>query len=103
MEERPPNGFQRLYAHTDWGSLTFVFSAKSGLEVKDTKGNWTHVPVVPGGIVVNVGDALALWTGNMLKSTLHRVTWESVGIDDDRYSIAYFVNPNSGKCPVPVK
>jgi isopenicillin N synthase-like dioxygenase len=95
MEEQA-DGIPRLSEHTDWGSLTFVFSTQGGLEIRDPKDEWCHVPVVPGGIVVNIGDALSLWTGKALKSTLHRITWENLSMDNDRYSIAYFVNPNYG-------
>ena len=97
MDVQPDARTPRLYAHTDWGSLTMVFTSSPGLEVRHPKDHsWVHAPVVPNGIVVNVGDALALWTGNRLKSTLHRITWESVSIHSDRYSIVYFVNPNAG-------
>ncbi|KAJ4296359.1 hypothetical protein N0V90_006404 [Kalmusia sp. IMI 367209] len=92
--EEQTDGIPRLSEHTDWGSLTFVFTTQGGLEIQDPKDKWCQVPVVPGGIVVNIGDALSLWTGKALKSTLHRITWENLPMDKDRYSIAYFVNPN---------
>lgn len=88
----------RLSTHTDWGSLTFVFTKQAGLEIQDPQDQWFDVPVVPGGIVVNIGDAISLWTGRTLKSTLHRITWKNLPADQDRYSMAYFSQPNDGQC-----
>lgn len=96
MEEQGDD-IPRLSEHTDWGSLTFVFTNQGGLEIRDPNNMWYQIPVVPNGIVVNIGDALSLWTGKALKSTLHRITWENLPMDKDRYSIAYFTNPNYGK------
>ncbi|ETS87467.1 hypothetical protein PFICI_01295 [Pestalotiopsis fici W106-1] len=84
----------RLSEHTDWGSITFVFTNQGGLEIRDPNNEWCEVPIVPGGIVVNIGDALSLWTDQALKSTMHRITWQNLPVDKDRYSIAYFTNPN---------
>ena len=96
MKERPDSSIPRLAEHTDWGSITFVFTKTPGLEIRDPNNQWFHVPIVLDGIVVNIGDAMALWTGGALKSVLHRVTWDSVPIGRDRYTIGYFINPNSG-------
>lgn len=97
MEERPSHKVPRLAEHTDWGSITFVFTSQNGLEIRDPDDkDWVRVPVVDDGIVVNIGDALSLWTGKALKSTMHRITWEGLPRDKSRYSIAYFVNPNYG-------
>ncbi|KAL3493327.1 hypothetical protein BJX62DRAFT_223980 [Aspergillus germanicus] len=84
----------RLSEHTDWGSLTLLFTQSPGLEVRDPNNQWHEIPVIPGGIIVNIGDALSLWTGKQLKSTMHRISWEKVPVDRDRYSVPYFVHPN---------
>lgn len=97
IETDSDQGIPRLSEHTDWGSITFVFTTQGGLEIRDPNNNWFHVPVIRGGIVVNIDDALSLWSGKVLKSTLHRITWENLPKDKDRYSIAYFTNPNYGK------
>lgn len=96
MKDQPGQGVPRLAEHTDWGSITFVFTKQGGLEIRDPQNNWLQVPVVDGGIVINIGDALSLWTGKALKSTMHRITWENLPKDKNRYSIAYFINPNYG-------
>jgi isopenicillin N synthase-like dioxygenase len=43
-------------------------------------------------ILVNTGDLLALWTDNLLRSTVHRVVFPVEDVAD-RYSIAYFAHP----------
>ncbi|KAL5344035.1 Clavaminate synthase-like protein, partial [Aspergillus crustosus] len=94
MEAKPDNASERLSAHTDWGSLTLLFTESPGLEVCDPSDRWHDVPFVPGSIVVNIGDLLSFWSGKQLKSTLHRISWERVPIHQDRYSIPYFAQPN---------
>ncbi|KAI1382800.1 uncharacterized protein F4822DRAFT_97282 [Hypoxylon trugodes] len=94
MEHRPGVEIPRLSEHTDWGSITLVFTKQGGLEIRDPNNEWCQVPIVPDGIVVNIADALSLWTGKELKSTMHRITWENLPIEQERYSMAYFVNPN---------
>lgn len=91
-----PSHVPRLSEHTDWGSITFVFTSQPGLEVRDPNDTWHDVPLVDGAVIVNIGDALSLWTGKQLKSTMHRITWANLDINQDRYSIAYFTNPNLG-------
>ncbi|KAL6240228.1 hypothetical protein RBB50_012875 [Rhinocladiella similis] len=94
MAVHPGQEIPRLSEHTDWGSITFVFTNQAGLEIRDPQNHWRQIPVVEDGIVINIGDALSLWTGKALKSTMHRITWENLPLDKDRYSIAYFTNPN---------
>lgn len=94
FEEQPGN-VPRLSEHTDWGSLTFVFTETPGLEIRDPSNQWYDIPVVPGGVVVNIGDALSLWSNQSLKSTMHRISWKNLDIKQDRQSVVYFVHPNS--------
>jgi isopenicillin N synthase-like dioxygenase len=91
-----PSDIPRLSEHTDWGSITFVFTSQPGLEVRDPNNRWYDVPLVDDAVIVNIGDALSLWTGKQLKSTMHRISWANLDINKDRYSIAYFTNPNLG-------
>lgn len=94
LDEAPPAGLPRLYEHTDWGSLTFVWPQSGGLEVETPSKKWMEVPLVDGGVVVNIGDALSLWSGRKLKSTLHKINFDKLPIDEERWSMAYFVNAN---------
>ncbi|KAH8650593.1 hypothetical protein BGZ60DRAFT_389033 [Tricladium varicosporioides] len=87
----------RLGEHTDWGTLTLLFAKTKGLEVRSPNGKtWVQAPVVPGAVVVNIADGLALWSRGLLRSTVHRLSWESLPWNMDRYSMAYFVNANAG-------
>ncbi|RDW72397.1 uncharacterized protein DSM5745_07569 [Aspergillus mulundensis] len=94
LSEKPENALERLSAHTDWGTLTLLFTESPGLEIRGPNNEWHDVPVVPGGIVVNIGDLLEFWSGGLLKSTMHRISWEKVPIEQDRYSMPYFAQPS---------
>lgn len=95
-----PSGSQhiRAGAHSDYGSLTLLFRlpGQPGLELlSPSSRTWVPVPVNPSPsgsppILVNIGDLLSFWTGGMLKSTVHRVTFSGGG---ERYSMAYFCHP----------
>ena len=76
-------------AHTDWGALTLLLQDDvGGLQVFDKNtGEWLHAAPVPGTFVVNLGDALAHWTNDLYKSTLHRVVNAS---GRERYSVPFF-------------
>ncbi|TQN65546.1 UPF0676 protein [Colletotrichum shisoi] len=89
-------------AHTDFGSLTLLWSQDvAGLQIKTAEtGEWRHVPPVDddggagAGVVCNVGDTLDFWSAGYLKSTTHRV----VRPPEDqshllRQGLFYFVRP----------
>ncbi|CAG8959712.1 hypothetical protein HYFRA_00001618 [Hymenoscyphus fraxineus] len=93
---RKPDITPRLCEHTDWGTMTFLFATEPGLEVQTPDGkSWVTAPVVDDAIVVNIADGLCLSTGKTLKSTVHRVTWDVVPWDKERFSVAFFVNANA--------
>ncbi|KAL4963596.1 uncharacterized protein BDV14DRAFT_201787 [Aspergillus stella-maris] len=60
FKTQPAADIPRIRAHTDWGSVTFVWPREGGLEVQSPFGEWIEVPLVPGGVVVDIGDALQL-------------------------------------------
>lgn len=97
LSSPPDPRFPRLGEHTDWGTLTLLFAKTPGLEVRapGDKGGWVAAPVIKDSVIVNIGDGLALWSGGMLKSTRHRLSWDSLPYNMSRYSIAYFVNANA--------
>lgn len=82
-------------AHTDFGSLTLLWSQNvAGLQLKNPDGEWKYVPPVDEGIICNVGDTLDFWSAGYFKSTTHRV----VRPPEDqahihRLGIFYFVRP----------
>ncbi|KAG8985293.1 hypothetical protein FRB90_004827, partial [Tulasnella sp. 427] len=94
-------GSARAGAHSDYGTLTFVFQdSVGGLEVQNPHTKHFHAATpIPGTIVVNVGDLLARWSNDVLRSTLHRVVAppaQSGPMTPARQSIAFFCNPNGG-------
>ncbi|KAF2093832.1 2OG-Fe(II) oxygenase superfamily protein [Rhizodiscina lignyota] len=82
-------------AHTDFGSLTLLWSQNvAGLQLKNPQGEWKYVPPVDNGIICNVGDTLDFWSAGYLKSTTHRVVRPPPDQDHiHRLGIFYFVRP----------
>ena len=79
-------------AHTDYGTLTVLLAdpAQGGLQVEGASGVWHDVQPQKGALVVNLGDAMARWTNDRWRSTMHRVL-VPLG---RRQSIAFFHNAN---------
>lgn len=95
LSSPPDRLFPRLGEHTDWGTLTLLFAKTPGLEVKSPVDGWVPAPLVEGAIIVNIADGLSLWSDKVLKSTMHRLSWDSLPYNLDRFSMAYFVNANA--------
>jgi hypothetical protein len=96
--DKADNSLPRLSEHTDWGTMTLLFTESPGLEVRPPNdGPWVMAPVIEDAVIVNIADGLSLWSGKTLKSTKHRLSWESLPHYLDRHSIAYFVNANAGE------
>jgi isopenicillin N synthase-like dioxygenase len=98
-QQRPPEpGQLRAGAHSDYGAFTVLKgeSAPGGLEVLRRGGDWTPVPLVEDGFIINIGDLLMRWTNDKWVSTVHRVVNppEAVRRKVDRMSIAFFFTPN---------
>jgi isopenicillin N synthase-like dioxygenase len=121
LAQPPKPGQLRAGAHTDYGTLTILRQEQrpGGLQVlapsesgRSRDGapgaaasrEWIDVDHVPGSFVVNLGDAMARWTNDRWRSTLHRVVVPPIGSDADaraessgetrRQSIAFFHNAN---------
>jgi isopenicillin N synthase-like dioxygenase len=79
-------------AHTDYGTLTVLMAdtTQRGLQVQGPDGEWLDATPVPGSLVVNLGDAMARWTNDRWRSTMHRVVVPT----RRRQSIAFFHNAN---------
>ena len=94
----PEPGQLRAGPHTDYGTLTILRQEQrpGGLEIADRDGSWLPVDHVAGSYVVNLGDAMARWTNDRWRSTLHRVVNPPTNADGEsrRQSIAFFHNAN---------
>ncbi len=77
--------------HTDPGVLTLLLQdGVGGLQADSTTHGWIDVPPLDGAIVVNLGDAMQVWTNDQYKAAVHRVVPMT---QQSRYSIPYFSNP----------
>ncbi|HVA16045.1 MAG TPA: 2-oxoglutarate and iron-dependent oxygenase domain-containing protein [Stellaceae bacterium] len=77
--------------HTDYGSFTVVVQdANGGLQVRNAAGQWIDVAPIPGTVIVNIGDLVALATNDLYTSNLHRVANFS---GSERISVSFFVGP----------
>lgn len=82
-----------LGAHTDYQCFTILLcSSAPGLEIMSPSGQWLQAPVVPDGLVVNIGDMMMRWTNGLYKSTMHRVINRS---GEERYSVPLFFGINN--------
>ena len=81
-----------LGAHADTGFMTFLPQADvDGLEILDTEGVWFRPPKMFDCMLLNTGQFLERWTNGRFRATPHRVIPPK---NDDRYSVACFVNPS---------
>ena len=87
-----PEGQFGASAHTDYGTLTVLLAdtTQRGLQVQGPEGEWLDATPIPGSLVVNLGDAMARWTNDRWRSTMHRVVVPA----RRRQSIAFFHNAN---------
>ncbi|MFI8773672.1 isopenicillin N synthase family dioxygenase [Gordonia sp. NPDC062954] len=83
-------------AHTDFGILTVLWADQvPGLQVLGADGDWHDVQPADGALLVNLGDAMARWTNDRWRSTVHRVDPPVVdGRIIRRRSAAFFFDGN---------
>ncbi|TFK83383.1 Clavaminate synthase-like protein [Polyporus arcularius HHB13444] len=91
-----PNEKLFIPAHTDYGSLTFLHNRTGGLQVLPPGANqWYYVKPIPGLAICNVGDALNIFSGGILRSNIHRVVpppGEQAALE--RWSVGFFTRPS---------
>ncbi|KAG6829305.1 hypothetical protein H0H92_004982 [Tricholoma furcatifolium] len=93
--EKPKADDPTLGSHTDFGSLSFLHNRLGGLQVLvpgiDT---WQYVKPIEGHAICNIGDALAIFSGGILRSNLHRVVSPpGYQATMERWSLVYFTRP----------
>jgi len=84
-------------SHTDFGSLSFLHNRLGGLQVLVPGAEtWQYVKPLPGHAICNLGDAMALFSGGILRSNLHRVV-PPPGTQSalERWSLVYFTRPGN--------
>ena len=88
-------GDMALHHHTDPGVITLLLQDMTGgLQTHSKSAGWIDVPPEIGTIVVNLGDALQVWTNDIYRAAVHRVQpMTTVGATKGRYSTPYFFNP----------
>jgi len=85
--------------HTDYGNITLLATdGVAGLEVRQLDGTWVEVADTKDLLLCNIGDCLMRWTNDRYRSTPHRVRIP----DAERYSIAYFLDPNPDAIVEPI-
>ena len=101
--EPQPQGDRRtsLLSHTDMGTITFLCSVLGGLQILPPGGDplseadWRYIRPAPNCAVINLGDTLVEWSGGILRSNVHRVTYApGKQAECTRYSIAYLARAN---------
>lgn len=86
-------------AHTDYGNLTILaVDGVAGLQVRRRDGIWLDAPHIDGAFICNIGDCLMRWSNDVYVSTPHRVAIPA----QERYSIAFFLDPNPDAPVAPV-
>ena len=97
----PVPGQLRSGAHTDYGTLTILMSNKAvgGLQARHRDGYWVDVIPEPGTFVINIADAMQVWTNDRWVSTLHRVVNPPAELAGEagrarRQSLVFFHQPN---------
>ncbi|WFD21134.1 hypothetical protein MCAP1_003391 [Malassezia caprae] len=64
----------RIQGHTDFGSLTVLWSQPiASLQVLGKDNVWRTVSHKPNALIVNLGDSLHFLSGGYLQATIHRV------------------------------
>ncbi|KAH9848648.1 Clavaminate synthase-like protein [Lenzites betulinus] len=97
-------------AHTDFGSLSFLHNRLGGLQVMvPGTSEWQYVRPIPGHAICNLGDAMTIFSGGILRSNLHRVVPppKEQGYYE-RWSLVFFTRPGhaailrplSGESPI---
>ena len=84
-----------LRPHTDYGFVTILDASAPGLQIA-MNGEFQDVPVLPGHLIINFGEALNFITAHSdrtVSAVTHRVVSQQ-STDPVRHGIVYFANPN---------
>ncbi len=88
-------------SHTDAGFITMLpQSNQPGLQIKTPEGEWIDHPPMARSLIVNSGNMMRRWSNDRFLASPHRVT---AATTEDRYSLAFFFNPDLDDIIVPVE
>lgn len=86
----------RAAPHEDINLITILVAATtSGLQLKDRDGEWLDVEAPKNSLIVDAGDMLARITNDVIPSTTHQVINPKEAENKSRYSMPFFIHPNS--------
>jgi len=85
-----------LGSHSDFGSLSLLHNRLGGLQVLPPgESTWKYVKPIPGYAICNLGDTMAIFSGGVLHSNIHRVMPPpGLQANAERWSLVYFTRPN---------
>ena len=84
-----------LRPHTDYGFITILDASAPGLQI-EIDGQFQAVPILPGHLIINFGEALHFITAHSdrpVGAVVHRVLSQQ-STDPIRHAIVYFANPD---------
>ena len=84
-----------LRPHTDYGFVTILDASAPGLQI-EIHGEFQDVPLLPGHLIINFGEALNFVTAHSARAVsavTHRVLSQQ-STDPVRHGIVYFANPD---------
>ncbi|THH29071.1 hypothetical protein EUX98_g5113 [Antrodiella citrinella] len=95
-EQSPADIKAAIEAHIDFGSLVRS-SRLGGLQIlPPTYNDWQYVRPNSGHAICNIGDALPILSGGILRSNLHRVVPPPrAQSKSERWSLVYFTHPGN--------
>ena len=84
-----------LRPHTDYGFVTILDASAPGLQI-EISGEFEDVPVMPGHLIINFGEALnfiTAYSDRAVSAVTHRVVSQR-STDPVRHGVVYFANPD---------
>ena len=94
-------GDMALNHHTDPGILTLLIQDMTGgLQAKSKESGWIDIEPEEDTIVVNLGDAMQVWSNDQYVAAIHRVLKRT---NNSRYSTPYFYNPEGNAVLKPIE
>jgi isopenicillin N synthase-like dioxygenase len=91
-------------AHYDFSSLTILHHLSGGLQVLEPQSQtWKYIKPLPGHAICNLGYAMTILSGGILKAGLHRVVAPpGQQALHDRWALIFFLRPGNSKIIEPL-